>query len=67
MTEREKFEAWAVDYAMKCRYRRMDNVTKTHPDDPDWYLTTWVDMAWRGWKARAELDKEKQNEQVGGV
>jgi hypothetical protein len=60
MTEREKFEAWVVDYARKCKYRHMDNVTKTHPDDPDWYVTTWVDMARIGWQAAIESTRQQQ-------
>lgn len=61
MTERDRFEAWVVDFAKnRYEYKFMPQVLKKHPHDPDCYLTTWVDSAWIGWQAAIESTRQQQ-------
>jgi len=50
---REEFEAWVEKEAKKRRYAYMDFLLLRDPQTDD-YRTTWVDMAWMGWKASRE-------------
>ena len=49
--DREAFEKFITDEAIKRNYQFMDNLFSKFGDD---YSVTWVDMAWMGWKASRE-------------
>ena len=46
--DREAFEKFITDEAIKRNYQFMDNLFSKFGDG---YAVTWVDMAWMGWKA----------------
>lgn len=48
---RAKFEKWVVREADLRGYKYMGCVLKREGEG---YATTWVDSAWRGWKAAIE-------------
>lgn len=50
---REEFEAWVEKEAKRRKYAYMDFLLLRDPHSDD-YRTTWVDMAWMGWKASRE-------------
>lgn len=54
--DREAFEKFITDEAIKRNYQFMDNLFSKLGDD---YSVTWVDMAWMGWQAsRAAIEIE---------
>jgi len=54
--DREAFEKFITDEAIKRNYQFMDNLFSKFGDG---YAVTWVDMAWMGWTAsRAAIEIE---------
>lgn len=49
--DREAFEKFITDEAIKRNYQFMDNLFSKFGDD---YSVTWVDMAWMGWTSSRE-------------
>lgn len=52
--ERDEFECRVYRIAEQEKYRHMQLLLKRDPLTDD-YSTTWVDMMWKGWQARALL------------
>lgn len=62
--DREAFEKFITDEAIKRNYQFMDNLFSKFGDD---YSVTWVDMAWMGWtasRAAIEIDLPEEMREV---